>query len=791
MNRYDALAEALRPLLKERTDTLLAEAARRVGKPLEAFDDADVERVLKRVVYPELARRMPAAEARAKVEALLGRFAGGSAPGAELARLEKALKAFSLYIDWPEVQRLRRLVGGLRAEWDPEAAAEARAVVEALEEKLESRLVQQARAISELEGFYERVKKVGGRKVKRLASLLEQLKEAQAERILAGAELERARELASELLKLVESSVVEPATEEELLVMIEEDEPLQLDLDLLPPEQQDRIREIERIEEAHKLEALAERHRAVLSKEPWAGRFAELSRRHAAGELLGDELVALERELRAAEEELLAEARARYEWIAEKLREAERQGEQAAGLWAQLSAVEEALKKGVVPEGLAELERAAEALLRRAEARREAEAEARRLAEEARAFVEEVRPRLNPARHPSLAEALERLWAQAEAGEVEESLYQELKSRLPAALSDRAEALAARLRALPELSGLEGIRAEAQAALEAGELDTAEEKVARLEAEARARAARELERIKLRAERFGVELPAIKEAESELAAGRIPPLGALSAQLEEWVAAERRRARARLARMRSEAERYLGLGGEAFLARLAKAEERLAEELPDFAALEDELRSLERRREAFRKSLADRYARLAQGFARYKGMTGETRSRLGAMMGFLEQGFARLDRLGTEGLLELAQALSEAEPLLEQLAQEYQAAKELASELGGEELEALLGVFEEASEASSGPDRLAPFRRRGVLAAAFLGKEVEGTPPVDPALLSALKEEVSAAGRARIVTLYLPEHVLLQAFFPDGDLVVLAEKPLLSKLVQVVEAELG
>jgi len=789
VSSYAALKEALTPLFKEGTDRVLDEAARRLGKPPEAFDAGDVERVLKRIVYPELARRMPSAEARAKVEELLARFSGSETP--DLAELEEALKAFSLYIDWPEVQRLRRLVGGLRAEWDPEAAIQAQAVVKTLKERLESRLVQQARAISELQNDYEKVKKVGGRKVKRLASLIDQVKRAQEERLLASGEIERARKLASELLKLVESSVVEPAGDEELLVVIEEDEPLELDLGLLSPEQQDRIREIERVEEEHRLEALAERYRAVLTRDPWVGRLEELRRRLDRGERLGEELARLEEELQRAEEELLAEARAKYEAIAEKLREAEALGAPSAGLWAQLSAVEEALKSGVVPEGLAELERAVDGVLTRAQAKREAEAKAARLAQEARAFAEEARARLDAARHPQLAEALERLLAQAEAGEVEEALYRELKERVPVALSDRAAALSARLAALPRIPELEAQAREVEGLLAEGELDRAEEALARLEVEARARAARELERLKLRAERFGLELPALAEAGAMLSGGRIPSLEPIAAQVEEWVAAERRRARARLARMRSEAERYLGLGGEAFLARLAEAERGLEEGLPDFAALEAELKALEGRREAFRKALADRYARLLEGFARYKGMTGETRSRLGAMMGFLEQGFARLDRLGTEGLLELSQALSEAEPLLDQLEEEYRAAKELASELGGEDLEALLGVFAAPEEGGGAEDRLAPYRRRGVLAAAFLGEEIEGDPPVDPELLRALKAELSEVGSPRLLTLYLPQHVLIQAFLPDGELVLLAEKPLLSKLVETIEAELG
>jgi len=46
MSRYAALAEALRPLLKERTEPLLEEALRRAGKPPEALDAADLERIL-------------------------------------------------------------------------------------------------------------------------------------------------------------------------------------------------------------------------------------------------------------------------------------------------------------------------------------------------------------------------------------------------------------------------------------------------------------------------------------------------------------------------------------------------------------------------------------------------------------------------------------------------------------------------------------------------------------------------------------------------------------------------
>ncbi len=789
MNRYAELESALRPLLKERTPAVLAEGLARLGKTAEALEAADLERILKRVVFPELQKTLPPAEARRRVEALLAELAA-PAPGLSLEALEAELRRFGLYFDWPEVQRLRRLVGGLRAEWNPEQAREAQLVVEALKEKLESRLVQQAREIAELKRHYERVKKVGGRKARRLASLLAQIEAAQAEGLLAAAEVDQARALAAELLKLVESSVVEPVTEEDLVVLIEEDEPLEIEVDLeaLSPEQQDKIREIERSEEERRLEALLERYRPVLD-EGLRRRAQALMAKLGRGELLGEALEAFHKDLEAAFQDRLAEARARYEWIAEKLRTAEQMGAPSASLWAQLGAVAEALTQGLYPEGIEELEREAERLLAQAKAEAQAKDRARARAEEARRFAEAARERIDPARQPELAEALLRLLAQAEEGSVDPGLFAELKEALPKALAaDEAQQLWARLQAVPELGALAGERAAVEAALEEGALKAAKAHLEALEAKARAELAAELERLRLRARHFGLELEALASAEAELQAGRFPDLSGLRVRLEEAIADGRQRARARLARLRSLAERYLGLGGEAFLERLAEAEAGLDQGLPDFERLEEELAALEGRREALRKSLADRFSRLSQGFARYKHLTGETRSRLGALMAFLDEGFSRLDRLGTEGLLELERALAEAEPLLDQLAEEYRAAKALAAELEGQDLEALLGVF----DAPEAPAAAVDYRVRGILAAARVTPGgVEGELPVDPERLSDLAHELRAGGEPRSCVLYFPGHVLVYAFLPGGERVVLAEKPLLNRVLGLVEQERG
>ena len=793
---YVELKTALRPVLKDRTEAVLREGLARTGKSPDDLRQSDVERILKRVVYPELQKHLPADEARRKVMKLLTRLTGGVTRGGilQLEDLEEALRTFGIYIDWEEVQKLRRLVNGLRAEWNEEQAREAAAVVKSLREKLESRLVVQGRRLADLRETYERVKKIGGRKVRRLGSLISQISEAHEQGILASGELEQAQSLASELKKLVESSVVAPVSDElveaegdsDVVVVIESDEPLELDLNMLTPEQVGRIQEIERAEEERRLKALAERYAVVLGRGDWGKRLEELKGILEEGELLGDRLAQFEKELEHAYAELLAEARARYEWVAEKLRQVEQKGVSAASLWAQLEAVSESLRRGVYPEGLGEIEREAERLLAEATAREEAARRAQKLAREALAFAAEARGKVDPAQHPELARDLERLAVQAESGEVDEELYSRVREAVPKAIADHAEALKARLLAVPDSEQFAKERREAEEALAKGDLGRAEKAVAKLEAAVRAHRAAQLEELKLRAQRFKVEVPEILAAEGALEAGHLPGIEKIRSRLEERIASQRRRAQTLLARLKPMAERYLGLGGEALLERIAEAEAALSERLPDLEALEDELKSLEGRREALRRSLADRFQKLVQEFSRYKGMTGETRSRLGALMGFLEPSFSRLERLGTEGLLELEKALSEAEPLLEQLAQEYQAARELASDLGRDDLEDLLGVFalEKKEPAPEDPDQR--YRLRGVeLVVRLPSRDI----PIPDDLLAALKFDLEAAGDPRLATLYLPDHVLIYAFLPEGELVILAEKPLLNRLLRLIEEE--
>src|SRR5690606_21889692 len=137
---------------------------------------------------------------------------GLTAQAERLERLQVALRPFNLYFEWPEVQKLRAQIQLLEAEHDSgrEAHAlgqDAEAQLELVVQKLEDQLVLQARELGELREALEQVRSLGGQKVRRLETFVNQIAGSQSERQLAPAEIERARRLARDLRKLMESSV--------------------------------------------------------------------------------------------------------------------------------------------------------------------------------------------------------------------------------------------------------------------------------------------------------------------------------------------------------------------------------------------------------------------------------------------------------------------------------------------------------------------------------------------------------------------------------------------------------
>lgn len=236
LSLYQTLSKSLEPVLGERARAVLEEGVRRLGISPDQLDASQAETILKRLVYRELQAKMSPGAARSRIEELLKELgiAGEKAAqskaeamsahaSAVLADLEAGLKRFSLYLDWPEVGRLRGVINVIKQ--DPAAATvrsllrEGQEVLAQLEEKLQAALLRQTRDIAELEMNLSRVQSVGGAKVRRLENLIRLIQEAHAQETLAVAEVERARALAADMRKLVESSVVQNPTSEAAITL--------------------------------------------------------------------------------------------------------------------------------------------------------------------------------------------------------------------------------------------------------------------------------------------------------------------------------------------------------------------------------------------------------------------------------------------------------------------------------------------------------------------------------------------------------------------------------------------
>ncbi|WP_457630489.1 hypothetical protein [Oceanithermus sp.] len=844
------LQNALEPHLGERTEAVLKEGLARLGLAEGELSDADAANLLKRVVYRELQRQMDAASARKVVKEVLAGLTGGPAatPDDPKARLRSALSRYSLYFEWPEVQRLRSLAALIEAsESEGQSAAdllkEAAEQIDLLDEKLQNALLRQARDISDLEEALERVKSIGGPKLRRLQSLLKQIKEAQAADTLATAEVERARKLAADMRKLVESSVVQnptlvpeaAASEENGVIAVEEEEPevaaeddgfeLLIDFESLEPEVADRIREIDLAEERRRLELLKEQYAAVWNAESVAPLVAEVEGLLDSGELAGEKLNQLQLALDDATKDALAEARARYEWLSERLRSLDLEGGLATGrARSQLELIKESLDMGVLPGDLEEAERQIRALEEALVKRRAEEARRARVLEEAESLVANARQALSGEELPELAgfrERLAMLEAGLAAGEVDEALLARLKSELPEALNqiaragEAAKALRARLLAeLDSLPPLEKLKPAVETLrLQVEELppEEFEAAIASLRQQAVELSRKELQELAGQARRFQLETGAIDRALAGLEEGRFPDLNHLRQEIQAAVAGKREAAKQKLEALAASARRLAGMGGEELLPEIEAALGRLDRELPETAPLEEKLQRLVEKREALRAELARRYQEVRQRYEKAQSVGGETAYRTQTLLNFLEKGAGRLARLGTSGLRDFERALGEAEKLVAQLEEEYEAAKQVAEQLQGADLDDLLGVFDSpaqpSAEATTEPgaetgreaappqpdDELAPFRIRGVL---WAHKLTAGAPPpqdFDAGLVEALaedlellREEVGAA-RTRATVITMPEHVLFISPLSDGLAVILAEKALLSRLVSLAD----
>jgi chromosome segregation protein len=361
----------------------LNEGLQRLGKDATNVGFRDMEKVLKGGIYRQLQVKLPAGQAKNRIQQVIDSIAkydtGDNATESEatvlkrqdtnLTALEDALKRFNLYFEWPEVQKFRAQINVIREQHAvkrpvPELIKDAQTQLGTLERKLSDLLVRQNRDVLELKHDLDRVRSVGGPRVKRLESLVMQLETSQGKGEITPAEVERARKLASELRKMVESSVVTTPTEGEQAAptsvqapaaqvavnakntaprsdpgeFVVDDSPVvkegtgeflldvefaedqtQFDLDFadLTPEQSERVLEIDLGEEARQLELLEAEHRGVLESSADLGvLLAELQNKNKHDRvLLGAELIRLREIILERQAQLLEAQRARLEQI--------------------------------------------------------------------------------------------------------------------------------------------------------------------------------------------------------------------------------------------------------------------------------------------------------------------------------------------------------------------------------------------------------------------------------------------------------------------------------------------
>lgn len=227
---YQATIEELEAVLSPRVvSRSVKEGLNQVGRTPDTADIDDIEKILKSQVYRQLQLTMPVTRAKEAVAEMIERLrlvsagegaAGTSAEGGleeqgrELGRLQEALKPFNLYFEWPEVQKLRAQIQLL--EDDHSAKRQSPALLRGASEQLqivmqkrEDQLVLQARDLGELQETLDEVRSVGGPKLRRLETLVNQVKAAQENRQLASAESDRALRLARDLRVALEAENAE------------------------------------------------------------------------------------------------------------------------------------------------------------------------------------------------------------------------------------------------------------------------------------------------------------------------------------------------------------------------------------------------------------------------------------------------------------------------------------------------------------------------------------------------------------------------------------------------------
>jgi chromosome segregation protein len=792
---YQAVVEALETSLAPRVVSLvLREGLAQVEREPSNLRLEDVDAILTGAVFKQLQARMSADAAREAVasfrEQIDAKFdessldlaedapardaaegapivrgpAGGRAVEQRLGALREALRPFNLYFDWPEVRKLRAQLQVAEGELNAgtptgdslDAADEQLHIVE---QKLEDRLVLQARELGELEESLEIVQTLGGPRVRRLESLIGQIRHAQLARELADAETQRAATLARDLRKLMESSVAQPFTPDpeggasdeavaapsDALADSDQDlPPVTIDEAQLTPEVSERLRALDVDAERRSLEALAAANADLLRYAP--GLVAGLDDARATldeGRPLGDALEALKHQLDDATTTQRAQLRAELAAIEADLSMLghDDDGSLERALRVALDVLSEGLPAHADVVALRELHQAA---LVRAEERERRELEARALVERKRAQQQALRERIartldqdagrGAAGLQAPSQALRSALAALDEAESEDRLDEaaleralQAEQRWEHALAERADddevrrharlrELEARIEGVPDLPALRAraasLRAECVSAatdphLDDAHLATLSSLVDQLHADALDAVSNHLERLAQDAGDASDRevLGALQAGARTLQAGRFPDIERLQALVVETRERLRDAERVRWQRLQHASARLepAGVPGLPALTRALEAVRSVAAAgRPITPALDAAEAALDQVETEVRDRLATFAPRLDAAlltFARVQRLNTDEVATVRRVLTHLDTQRDALSRISPGLQHQLERSLDGAERLLEGLAEAFEATRAVADQLVSANLfDDMLGLFDGAAD---------------------------------------------------------------------------------------------
>lgn len=648
---------------------------------------------------------------------------------AEYERLREEARPFNLYFTWPEVRRLRAVLARIEAVAEGNDDGDAQTLVAEAErslanvrQTLEDRLVLQAQELAKLEEAYEEVADLGGPKTRRLDNMIKRVRDAQDDRQLADAELERGTAIARELRKAIASSVYE-----------EDSSTADSDLEA-------RIKALDVDAELAELDRHV-RDRAVLLeyRTDLADRVDEARTQIASGLTLGDDLPALRATLDQERTRQISEVRQELGDLETKLNE-------NADAWDANLKREHAVLVDIVGDdglpSLADLVRFREQVelsleqLHSADERAEAataEASARLdlqgdLLERAqqellryedhaedpgvdrlREAVEALRAVQAEERVDAEAEAAVRRASEALAGSGRDGDDPASRSRAQlTALLNRLAGLPAAIDPTGEAELREDLETKLDTPLDDDQLASYAAMVSDAVDAAYERARQTLDRLSRHAGTWNLSdvLDAVRDANERLEDGGVPKLGELERRLNEAIEAARTAQLARLHELERAAERLIDIDEEreeALHASLAKARERLGEgtpagELDDIARIVNDLEEVLERRMGDVLPRLDAALTTLETVARLNSDEVATVRRILAHLDSQRDAFARVSPTLRA---RMERSLQEAEDLLAELVEEEEATRAIADQLmSGSMFDSLLSGFGDRSTAA-------------------------------------------------------------------------------------------